>query len=116
MTEYAVTRLGRVVQQLRSFSELHASELEALASELDAAEQQQLAARVRAFRDIQRDEALLVLEEVQDIQNGLAPREEEEHAAQAGWEASPKRAQWLSRQAAPRTRRDVLRGSRASDE
>jgi hypothetical protein len=32
---HAVTRLGRVIQQLRSFGDLHAGELDALAAELD---------------------------------------------------------------------------------
>ena len=32
---HPVTRLGRVVQQLKSFSDLHASELEMMADELD---------------------------------------------------------------------------------
>jgi hypothetical protein len=115
MTEQASMRLGRVVQQLRSFAELHASELEALALELEI-DRPELAAKVRAFRDIQRDETMLVVDEVEDIQRGLTPEEASEAPTGEEWRASPKRAEWLAQQKAPRTRRELLRGSRASDE
>ena len=51
---HPVTRLGRVIQQLRSFGDLHASELEMMAVALDAAGAADLAQRLRAYRDVQR--------------------------------------------------------------
>ena len=52
---HPVTRLGRVIQQLRSFSDLHAGELEGLAVELDAVGAGEVAQRLRSYRDVQRD-------------------------------------------------------------
>ena len=57
---HPVTRLGRVVQQLKSFGDLHATELEAMAAALDAAGAADAAARLRLYRDVQRDEAQIV--------------------------------------------------------
>ena len=59
---HPVTRLGRVIQQLRSFSDLHAGELEGLAVELDAAGAGEVAQRLRGYRDVQRDEAMMVMQ------------------------------------------------------
>ena len=69
---HPVTRLGRVVQQLRSFGDLHANELEGMALDLDSAGANDLAARLRAYRDVQRDEANMVIDELVDIQNDMA--------------------------------------------
>jgi hypothetical protein len=110
---HPVTRVGRVVQQLRSFDKLHASELEALALELDAADLGPLAAKVRAFVGLQRDEAQLVIDELMDIQGDIVaaaarPPAEPEQAAEHAWRASPKRAQWLAEQTRPRSRRELF--------
>jgi hypothetical protein len=118
---HPVTRLGRVIQQLRSFADLHASEFEALASELDAAGATEAAARVRVYRDVQRDETQLVLDELVDIQSEVSktaqPAPEPPPAApiasapEDAWRASPKRAEWLAQQAEarqPRTRREFF--------
>src|SRR5207253_2903922 len=96
---HPVTRLGRVVQQLRSFGDLHASELERLAAELDSDE---LAAKVRAFAALQRDEGQLVVDELADVQAELsaaatpAETEPEQQPPAQSWRDSPKRAQWLA--------------------
>ena len=109
---HPVTRLGRVVQQLRSFADLHAAELESLAAELEAAELPDLAARVRVFRDVQRDEGQLVVDELVDIQTDIASAEPAQESAQEPdpepWKASPKRAQWLAEQTRPRSRRELF--------
>ena len=68
---HPVTRLGRVIQQLRSFGDLHASELETMAATLDQAGAAELAQQLRAYRDVQRDEATMVVDELTDIQNDM---------------------------------------------
>ena len=122
---HAVTRLGRVIQQLRSFGELHANELEALAAELEDDGAPEVAARLRAFRDVQRDESQIVVDELADIQSEAAagPPDVALPTADAHDPAinSPKRARWLAEQAAeaerlkqPFSRRDLLgRGHRS---
>jgi hypothetical protein len=110
---HPVTRLGRVVQQLRSFSDLHASELETMALGLDAAGAVEVAARLRTYRDVQRDEAQMVVDELLDIQNDMAAASQPEQppadgpvtdAANVGSRDpainSPRRAKWLAEQAA----------------
>ena len=110
---HPVTRLGRVIQQLRSFSDLHAGELEGLAVELDAVGAGEMAQRLRSYRDVQRDEAAMVVDELVDIQRDMAssglpspsaPLEAPPvvPAAAPGDPAvnSPKRAKWLAEQAA----------------
>ena len=102
---HPVTRLGRVIQQLRSFSDLHAGELEGLAVELDAVGAGEMAQRLRSYRDVQRDEAAMVVDELVDIQRDLAAAAqplEVPPAAATGDPAvnSPKRAKWLAEQAA----------------
>jgi hypothetical protein len=87
--------------------------------ELEANGSPDVAARVRIYRDVQRDEAAIVSEELVDIQGGLA----ESLPAPAETEAegddpainSPRRAKWLAEQAAeaerlkaPMSRRDLL--------
>jgi hypothetical protein len=125
---HAVTRLGRVIQQLRSFGDLHASELEAMALELEAAGAGDVAARLRIYRDVQRDEGQIVVDELVDIQNEAAavpaeappvPPDARDPAAN-----SPRRARWLAEQAAeaerlkqPFSRRDLFaRGASKSEE
>ena len=116
---HLVTRVGRVVQQLRSFGDLHASELEALAVELDGASLEELATKVRAFASMQLDESQIVIDELQDIQGELASASsvESETATppEEAWKDSPKRAQWLAEQTRPRSRREFFsRGNSAS--
>lgn len=126
---HPVTRLGRVIQQLRSFGELHAGELEALAAELDGANASDVAARLRIYRDVQRDEAQMIVDELVDIQSDMAVSGQPELAAAgelspAGGSDpainSPRRARWLAEQAAeeerrrqPLSRRDFFAGGAA---
>ena len=119
---HPVTRLGRVIQQLRSFGDLHAGELEMMAVALDEASATELAQRLRAYRDVQRDEAAMVVDELTDIQNDMAagaqpaaPVEAPAGTAQDPAVNSPRRAQWLAEQAAeeerlkqPMSRRDLF--------
>jgi len=125
---HAVTRLGRVIQQLRSFGELHASELEAMALELEAAGVPDLAGRLRAYRAIQQDEAQIVVDELVDIQSDAAAEVYAAPRPVAGQHDpainSPKRARWLAEQAAeaerlkqPISRRDLFsRGAPKTDD
>lgn len=108
---HPVTRLGRVQQQLRSFTDLHAEELGAVAQDLRNAGLAELAARVTAFQTLHEQEAGLVVAELADIATDLAsdsqsgsqppqpavegPLEDESDPA-AG---SPRRARWLAAQA-----------------
>jgi hypothetical protein len=126
---HPVTRLDRVLQQIRSFTTLHASELEGLAAELEAAGQTELAARLRIFRDLHVQEAGLIQDEIADISGELdrakgdltlpAPLSgaEREPGGEVSDPAanSPKRARWLAEQARaaeearrPRSRRDLF--------
>lgn len=121
---HPVTRLGRVIQQLRSFGDLHASEFDALAAELDAAGLNEVAAKIRVYRDVQRDEGQLVIDELLDIQGDVIrtaepvappPPDAPVAAPEDQWLASPRRAQWLAEQAerdaqarAPRSRREFF--------
>ena len=121
---HPVTRLGRVIQQLRSFGDLHANELESLAIELEAVNGE-LAQRVRSYRDVQRDEASMVVDELVDIQNDMAAATQPPDllpagpppAAPGGDPAanSPRRAKWRAEQEAeeerlrqPISRRDLF--------
>jgi hypothetical protein len=105
---HPVTRLGRIIQQLRSFSDLHANELETMAVDLDTAGSSDLAARLRAYRDVQRDEATMVVDELVDIQRDMITAEQSSSPPEtpptpsAGDPAinSPRRAKWLAEQAA----------------
>ena len=96
-----VTRLGRVIQQLRSFADLHASELTGLADEIESAD---VADRLRAVRDIQRDEAVMLAQELVDLQDDLVSGSSTESVpvAAGGDPAvnSPRRAKWLAEQEA----------------
>lgn len=103
---HPVTRLGRVIQQLRSFADLHASELDGMALDLDTAGATDVAARLRAYRDVQRDEATMVVQELVDIQADMAtsdstpalpPLETPPGDPAAN---SPRRAKWLAEQEA----------------
>jgi hypothetical protein len=100
-----------VVQQLRSFTDLHAAELEALAAELEP----EVGAKLLTIREMQRDEIQLVVDEVGDILAQLSEAEvtqaegEAEAPPEEQWKTSPKRAAWLAAQRAPRTRRELFR-------
>jgi hypothetical protein len=104
---------------------LHANELEMMAADLDATGATDLAARLRAYRDIQRDEATMVVGELEDVQtdmiNAAPPTQPADPApAAAGVPGdpaanSPKRAKWLAEQEAeaerlrqPVSRRDLF--------
>ena len=104
---HPVNRLGRVIQQLRSFADLHASELEAMAMDIDAAGATAVAARLRAYRDVQRDEATMVVDELVDIQTDMASSSQSTPAlppleTPPGDPAanSPRRAKWLAEEEA----------------
>ena len=117
-----MTKLGRVIQQLRSFGDLHANELEDMAVQLDAGGASDLAARLRAYRDVQRDEASMVVSELVDVQSDMinaaqASATEPQPAGVPGDPAanSPRRAKWLAEQDAeaerlrqPVSRRDLF--------
>jgi hypothetical protein len=94
------TRLGRVVQQLRSFGELHANELESLAVDLDNAGASEAASRLRAYSTIQRDEADMVVQELVDIQADLGDDAPPQPAGADPAENSARRAKWLAEQEA----------------
>ena len=64
---HPVTRLARVIQQVRSFAEMHAGELDRLAAEAEAAGLPELAARLRVYRTLHGEESRLVLDELSDI-------------------------------------------------
>jgi hypothetical protein len=123
---HAVTRIGRVVQQLQSFGDLHADELETMATDLDAAGAVEVAARLRMYRDVQRDEAQIVVDELVDIRADLAsaPQPDQPIAEPGNDPAinSPRRAKWLAEQAAeaerrrqPVSRRDLFRSAAPPD-
>ena len=102
---HPVTRLGRIIQQLRSFADLHASELEMMAQDLDVTGATEVATRLREYRDIQRDEASMVVTELEDIRDDMAASatpEEVPPASVTGDPAinSPRRARWLAEQQA----------------
>src|SRR5919199_6809197 len=94
-------RVGRVVQQLRSFSELHGRELDEVADQLEAAGVPELAARLRVFRGLHADESALVIDELEDLRFALSPPTTEAHqaAAQDPAAQSARRARWLEEQA-----------------
>ena len=119
---HPVTRLGRIIQQLQSFGDLHASELDMMAQDLDAAGAADVAARLRAYRDVQRDEARMVVQELVDIRDDMTAAVQPEDVPQtpptAGHDPavnSARRAKWLAEQAAeaerlrqPVSRRDLF--------
>jgi hypothetical protein len=127
---HPVTRLWRVIQQLKSFGDLHADELEKMALDLDAAGAGEVAARLRMFRDVQREEAQMVVDELVDVRADMAAQAEQPQAAEGPGSAaggdpainSPRRARWLAEQAAeaerrrqPVARRDLFRGPAPPD-
>jgi len=95
-----------VIQQLRSFADLHAGELEAMAVDLDTAGAADLAGRLRGYRDIQRDEAAMVVDELIDIQQDMVATATQPlpplDVPPSGDPAanSPRRAKWLAEQEA----------------
>jgi hypothetical protein len=89
-----------VIQQLRSFGELHANELEAMAVELDGLGAGDAASRLRAYRDIQRDEADMVVQELVDIQADLGDDSLPQPTGTDPAANSPRRAKWLAEQEA----------------
>ncbi|HEX8969116.1 MAG TPA: hypothetical protein VF937_14635 [Chloroflexota bacterium] len=121
---HPVTRLGRTIQQLRSFGDLHANELEMMAQELEASGATDLAQRLRQYREVQRDESTMVVDELLDIQTDLAAAAQATQPGQPGGQPdqpsvpgtapvaaasinprdpavnSPRRAKWLAEQAA----------------
>jgi hypothetical protein len=125
---HPVTRLGRVIQQLRSFDALHSGELEAMARDLEAAGAPDVAIRLRIYIDMQRDEADVVVTELADIQSDIsidAPPPQQPESGSDPAVNSPRRAKWLAEQAAeaerlkaPMSRRDLFNpaGPKAEDQ
>jgi hypothetical protein len=121
---HPATRLGRVLQQIRSFTTLHAAELEGIVGELEAAGQTELATRLRTYRALHTQEAGLILDELvdvraeleQEIRGDAAVKPEPSEPPSAGSPpspvdpaaSSPKHARWLAEQAR-RGERPVLR-------
>ena len=137
---HPATRLGRVLQQMGSFSTMHAAELDGIAVELDAAGQTELAARLRIYRDLHTQEAGLILDELADVRSDLdrpppadaSPSPDPSPPAISSDPStrpdpaanSPKRARWLAEQAEqarlaaeaaqrPRSRRDLFQRPKA---
>jgi hypothetical protein len=91
-----------------------------MAVDLEAAGAADVAARLRLYRDVQRDEAQMVIDELVDIRTDMAaaaaPATQTEAAPTTDPAInSPKRARWLAEQAAeaerlkqPFSRRDLL--------
>lgn len=111
---HPVTRLGRVLQQIKSFAALHTVELEQFASQLEASGQPEAADRLRKLCEIQTQEIRYILDELADLRADL---ERAATAASAGESvdspspdaasrstdpaaSSPKRARWLAEQSA----------------
>jgi hypothetical protein len=96
-----VTRLGRIIQQLSSFADLHANELSGVADDIDSAD---IADRLRTIRDIQRDEARMLAQELLDLQDDLVSAAPSGAVPVAPGDDpaanSPGRAKWLAEQAA----------------
>jgi hypothetical protein len=125
---HAVTRLGRVIQQLKSFGDLHSGELEEMARDLEAAGAADVATRLRIYSDMQRDEADMIVTELADIQTDIsasAPTPERVEPGSDPAVNSPRRARWLAEQAAeaerlkaPMSRRDLFNpaGPKADDQ
>ena len=124
---HPVTRLGRVIQQLRSFGELHAGELEALAAEPNTPSPSDVAARMRIYSEVQCDESQMIVDELVDIQADMAATAQPEEPAPLTASGSrdpavnsPRRARWLAEQAAegerrrqPLSRRDFFRSQKS---
>jgi hypothetical protein len=120
---HPVTRIGRVLQQLRSFGDLHATELTGLADRLEPA----LGERVRAFAQMQRNELKIIYDELLDIRTDLSDLVQHGEAAPTVVPGddpaanSPKRARWLAEQAeqgepTKLSRRDLLSGELTPEE
>jgi hypothetical protein len=103
---HPATRVGRVIQQLRSFRDLHQAELGQLADELEQVHAVELAERLRTLVAVQVDEWQLPLQELADVQAEMVA--EAAPAAPVDPSQSPKRAAWLAEQAKPRSRRDAF--------
>jgi len=113
------------LQQLRSFADMHAAELDTLASEIEAAVPES-AQRLKTIGRLHVDEAQLVIDELLDIRTELGERDSASASEPVEGETrvlvdpavdSPKRARWLAEQAArdeqlrrPRSRRQLLGG------
>lgn len=123
---HPVTRLDRVLQQLRSFQRLQADELTQLATRVEAGELEDVAAHLTAYREIHSQEQDLVIDEIADIRAELAQENQVSASAPASPTAdeviedpaahSPKRARWLAEQERQRnqpvSRRDLFTNRR----
>lgn len=113
---HPATRLARVQQQLRSFAELHRSEIDGVIQQLNEANLQGFSARLTAYLDLHAQEMAMVAEELADLGADLqeeppstvqtSPNASAEPGRQASGvdpsdpaASSPKRARWLAEQA-----------------
>lgn len=78
---HPLTRMGRAIQQLRSFGDLHAGELDGLADELEASGSDEYARRLRVFRDMQRGEGQMVIDALVELQGDMAAETQASHVA-----------------------------------
>ena len=93
-------RLRRLEQQIRSFKELHTTEVSDLAQKL------------QAITKMHADELQLILDELADIASEVTTEAPTASGADPA-ASSPKRARWLAeqeRKSKPLSRRELLRG------
>jgi len=93
-------RLRRLEQQIRSFKELHTTEVSDLARKLET------------MTKLHADELQLILDELADIAAEVTPPVQSVVLADPA-ASSPKRAKWLAeqeRKTKPLSRRELLRG------
>ena len=93
-------RLRRLEQQIRSFKELHTTEVSDLARKLET------------MTKLHADELQLILDELADIAGEVTPPATGDRPLDAA-ASSPKRAKWLAeqeRKTKPLSRRELLRG------
>ena len=94
-------RLRRLQQQIRSFKELHTTEVSDLAQKLET------------MTKLHADELQLILDELADIASEVTPTPAPSGAPADAAASSPKRAKWVAeqeRKTKPLSRRDLLRG------
>jgi hypothetical protein len=104
------TRLGRVIQQLESFGELHGTELENLADDLASVGAPDVAAHVRLYRDVQQSDAQQIVAELIQLQADMLAAAPDQPPTRAGTDPdaaahSSGRARWQLDQATEGKRR-----------
>lgn len=102
---HPATRLGRIQQQLRTFAELHGSELNGVVAQIEEAGLDEISSRLKAYGDLHEQEIAMVIEELADLESDLAETQAAHEEAPSTArdsvdpaEHSPKRARWLAAQ------------------